>query len=126
MFNENIVQKCQVFNVQETDNITTQGNPLNISGVEDIPLSQPNSQKRNINELFGDIDDIDFDEYELSKAKKSKIETEKDNNLELIERILHERQRRTEYNNPASLSNRDHSSTSNCLSFEKLSYSEPK
>lgn len=128
------IQKCQVSNTKETNNISSEGNPLNISGIEDIPLSQPlsqpltqpNSQKRNIDELFGDIDDIDFDDRELNKAKKSKTENENERNLELIERILYERQRRTEYNNPAGMGKRDYSSTSNCLNFENLAYSEPK
>lgn len=77
---------------------------FDMSGIENLPASQPNSQKRNIEDLFGDIDDLDYDIECLGQlSKKTKYESEKQRDLAMIERILIERQRKIKTNNPISL-----------------------
>ncbi|XP_026735322.1 chromosome transmission fidelity protein 18 homolog [Trichoplusia ni] len=56
----------------------------NLQPLETIEDIQPPSSKRTAEELFGDIDDIDFNEQLPSKKQK----TDEENDLDLIEKIL--------------------------------------
>ncbi|XP_072944740.1 chromosome transmission fidelity protein 18 homolog isoform X2 [Epargyreus clarus] len=62
----------------------------------------PVSNKRTAAELFGDIDDIDFENFELPSKKQK---TEEENDLELIERIIQERKLRQILSEPSRIQN---------------------
>ncbi|XP_077300481.1 chromosome transmission fidelity protein 18 homolog [Arctopsyche grandis] len=108
------------------DNVNTENSTLNVSGIEDIPESLPPSQKRTVTDLFGDIDDLDFDEDVYQNSKRSRIESEDDLNAALIERILYERKRRTELSNPVLMLNRDYTVSDNNKIIENISNSIPR
>ncbi|XP_053610811.1 chromosome transmission fidelity protein 18 homolog [Plodia interpunctella] len=59
----------------------------NLPAEEDISLT-PVSSKRTADDLFGDIDDINFDEAELPSKRQK---TEEENDMELINRIIESR-----------------------------------
>lgn len=113
-------------NIISIDDVNTENSTLNVSGVEDIPESLPPSQKRTVTDLFGDIDDLDFDEDVYQKSKRSRIESEDDLNSALIDRILYERKRRAELSNPVLMLNRDYTVSDNDKTIENISKSIPK
>lgn len=60
-----------------------------LQNMEDV-LAQTNiPSKRTAEDLFGDIDDIDFDNLELPSKRQK---TDEENDLDLINKILQERQ----------------------------------
>ncbi|XP_034834660.1 chromosome transmission fidelity protein 18 homolog [Maniola hyperantus] len=78
-------------------NILTQANALN----QDIltPITENVSNKRTAEDLFGDINDIDFDNFELP-SKKQKTEEEID--MDLINKIIEGRKIRQMLAEPAT------------------------
>lgn len=80
-----------------------------------------NSRKRRLEDLFGDIYDI---EEEDAVAKKCKSEEERD--MEVIEKILEARKRFMEQLNPMKHSNLDKLEAFHKFKMENLSYCVPK
>ncbi|XP_041982035.1 chromosome transmission fidelity protein 18 homolog [Aricia agestis] len=90
IINETI--KSQVINNNHEISLTP-----SLQAMEDV--SDNTSNKRTAEDLFGDIDDIDFNTIE-QPSKKQKTDEEKD--LELIERIIANRQMRQMLMEPSS------------------------
>ncbi|XP_060804932.1 chromosome transmission fidelity protein 18 homolog [Amyelois transitella] len=85
-FSSPVQQKPKPVETVEDD---IQSLPLtpNLPPVEELLLT-PVSSKRTADELFGDINDINFDEVELPSKRQK---TEEDNDLDLINRIIETR-----------------------------------
>lgn len=74
--------------------------PVNVSNQDILtPINENSSNKRTAEDLFGDINDIDFDNFELP-SKKQKTEEEID--MDLINKIIEGRKIRQMLAEPAS------------------------
>lgn len=67
--------------------------------LDEVLLSSNGSNKRTVDDLFGDINDIDFDNMELP-SKKQKTEEECD--MELIDKIIEGRRQRQLLTEPSA------------------------
>ncbi|CAD7079095.1 unnamed protein product, partial [Hermetia illucens] len=83
------------------------------------------SRKRRLEDLFGDIRDIEKElELECNEAKKKKSEEERD--LELIEKIVEARRRAREIHNPLKVDAVDRLNKIHSFNMQNLSSNVPK
>lgn len=83
-----------------------------------------NARKRRLEDLFGDINDIEEDAFEDALAKKSRSEAEID--LEMIEKILRQRKQLQAQLNPLRNTHLDKLEALHRFKMQNLSYSLPK
>lgn len=87
-------------------------------------VTTENNKKRMVEDLFGDVDDINFDDYELP-SKKIKANPAEDPDLELIDKILEMRKLKQELNKPLIGFRKDF--TTNAYNTkDNLSYNIPR
>lgn len=110
--------------VSSTPAPTPANQPFTNNALTEIQNIGLNSRKRRLEDLFGDIYDIQEEEEDSYGTKKQKTDEEKD--IELIEKILTARKRFQEQLHPMKKTNLDRLENLHKFKIENLSMSLPK